>query len=34
VPRVRWVQFAESSHMPFWEERERFMEVVAGFLGD
>jgi L-proline amide hydrolase len=22
----------ESSHMPFWEERERFMSVVGGFL--
>lgn len=32
--KVRWITFAESSHMPHWEERERFMEVVAGFLED
>lgn len=34
IGRVRWYTFAESSHMPHWEERERFMEVVGGFLGD
>lgn len=32
IPRVRWVTFAESSHMPHLEERERYMEVVSGFL--
>ncbi|KAJ7457146.1 proline-specific peptidase [Mycena galericulata] len=30
--RVKWVQFAESSHMPFFEERERFFQVVGDFL--
>jgi pimeloyl-ACP methyl ester carboxylesterase len=30
--RVKWIQFAESSHMPHWEERERFMDVTATFL--
>ncbi|KAF7297041.1 Proline iminopeptidase [Mycena indigotica] len=29
---VRWVTLAESSHMCHWEEREKFMELVAGFL--
>ncbi|KAJ7055561.1 proline iminopeptidase [Mycena amicta] len=29
---VRWVTLPESSHMAHWEERERFMELVAGFL--
>jgi pimeloyl-ACP methyl ester carboxylesterase len=32
VPKVKWVSFAESSHLPQWEERERYMEVVAGYL--
>jgi proline-specific peptidase len=30
--RVRWIQFAKSSHMPHWEERERFMHAVYRFL--
>ena len=32
IPKVRWVQFGESSHMPFVEEKERYFSVVAGFL--
>ncbi|TLD29791.1 proline iminopeptidase [Venturia nashicola] len=32
IPRVRWYTFAQSSHMPHWEERTRFMEVVGEFL--
>ncbi|KAJ7622536.1 proline-specific peptidase [Roridomyces roridus] len=32
IPKVKWVQFAESSHMPFFEERERFLQVVGEFL--
>jgi L-proline amide hydrolase len=32
IPRIRWFTFADSSHMPNWEERELFMERVAGFL--
>jgi L-proline amide hydrolase len=32
IPDVRWVVFAESSHMPHVEETERFNAVVAGFL--
>ncbi|KAF7369911.1 Proline iminopeptidase [Mycena sanguinolenta] len=34
IPRVKWVQFAESSHMAHMEERERFMDVVGSFLTD
>lgn len=34
IPRVKWVTFAESSHMIHWEERERYMEVVGNFLLD
>lgn len=32
LQRVKWVHFNNSSHCPFWEERDRFMEVVGGFL--
>jgi pimeloyl-ACP methyl ester carboxylesterase len=32
IPRAKWVRFEESSHMPFWEERERYMELVGEFL--
>jgi len=32
IPGSTWVTFARSSHTPFWEERPRFMEVVARFL--
>ena len=30
--KVKWVKFAESSHMPFWEEREKYMDEVRYFL--
>ncbi|KAF8900262.1 proline-specific peptidase [Gymnopilus junonius] len=32
IPKVRWVNFSESSHMAHYEERERFMEIVGDFL--
>ncbi|KAJ7065980.1 proline-specific peptidase [Mycena belliarum] len=32
IDRVKWVKFAQSSHSPHWEERERYMGVVGGFL--
>ncbi|KAJ7442763.1 proline iminopeptidase [Mycena galericulata] len=32
IDRIRWVKFANSSHMPHWEERERYMSVVGEFL--
>ncbi|KAJ7756042.1 Alpha/Beta hydrolase protein [Mycena maculata] len=34
IPRVKWVTFAESSHMLHWEERERYMSIVGNFLVD
>ena len=34
VQRVKWVQFAYSSHLPAFEERERYFEVVGQFLLD
>jgi proline-specific peptidase len=32
IPGSEWVLFDESSHMPHVEERERYMQVVGGFL--
>jgi proline-specific peptidase len=32
IPRARQVVFERSSHLPFWEERDRFLRVVARFL--
>lgn len=32
INKCKWVRFEESSHMSFWEERERYMEVLGGFL--
>jgi proline iminopeptidase len=32
IPGARSVTFSESSHLPFWEERERFMAVLSSFL--
>lgn len=32
VSKVKWVTFSKSSHMPHWEERERYMQIVGDFL--
>ncbi|THU95458.1 proline-specific peptidase [Dendrothele bispora CBS 962.96] len=32
IEKVKWVKFSNSSHLPHWEERERFMEVVGDWL--
>lgn len=32
IPKVKWVQFAESSHTPHVEEKDRYMKVVSDFL--
>lgn len=34
IPGSRRVTFENSSHTPFWEERERLMTVVADFLAE
>jgi L-proline amide hydrolase len=34
VPDVRWEIFEESSHMPFFEEPDRYRDVVETFLAD
>ncbi|TFK93667.1 proline-specific peptidase [Polyporus arcularius HHB13444] len=32
LSKVKWYTFSESSHMPQYEERERFMQIVGDFL--
>lgn len=32
IPKVRWVTFSKSSHLAFFEETERYFELVGGFL--
>ena len=32
IPKVKWYTFANGSHMPHWEEREKYMEIVGKFL--
>ena len=34
IPDVRWEVFASSSHLPFVEETERYLEVVGAFLDE
>lgn len=34
IPRVRWTQFAKSSHMAHFEEPERFFDIVGTFLSE
>ena len=34
IKRAKWVQFAKSGHMPFYDEQERYMQVVGEFLTD
>ncbi|KAI0553685.1 proline-specific peptidase [Xylaria curta] len=32
IPRVKWVTFEKSSHMAYWKQPERFIQVCEGFL--
>lgn len=34
IPKVRWVTFAESSHMAYFEEPDRYFDIVGKFLTD
>ena len=34
IPNVRWEILENSSHMPFVEEPERYLELVGRFLGE
>ena len=29
---VRWVKFEKSGHLPFWEEKEAYLQTVTDFL--
>ena len=33
IPKVRWITLEKSSHMGHFEERERYMAIIARFLG-
>jgi pimeloyl-ACP methyl ester carboxylesterase len=33
IAKVKWHVMENSSHIPHWEERERYMKIVGGFLG-
>lgn len=32
IDKVKWVTFENSGHGAFWEERERYMQIVGQFL--
>ena len=32
IQKVKWVTFENSSHTPYWEEPERYMQLVSDFL--
>ncbi|KAH9834537.1 Alpha/Beta hydrolase protein [Rhodofomes roseus] len=32
IPKAKWVQFAVATHQPFFEEADRYFEVVGDFL--
>jgi pimeloyl-ACP methyl ester carboxylesterase len=32
IPRAKRIKFDNSSHMPFWEERDKYFRKVAKFL--
>ena len=34
ISKVKWVQFADSTHLAQFEEPERYLEVVTEFLRD
>jgi len=34
IKRARWVTFGSSSHMAFWEEPAKYLQIVSDFLTD
>ncbi|KAJ7454051.1 proline iminopeptidase [Mycena galericulata] len=32
INKVKWVTFEHSSHLPMWEERERYVQIVKDFM--
>lgn len=34
IADVKWEKFEESAHVPLWEETEKYLNLVGGFLQD
>ena len=34
IPKIKWVTFANSCHVPFFEEPDRYFATVANFVRD
>ncbi|GJE92471.1 proline-specific peptidase [Phanerochaete sordida] len=34
IPKIKWVVFAHSCHVPFFEEPDRYFDIVANFVRD
>lgn len=32
IPKAKWVHLSQSSHMPYWEEPERYYQILGQFL--
>lgn len=32
IPKAKWITFADSAHMPQWDERDKYVQVVGDFL--
>ena len=32
LTKVKWVTLDAASHMPIWEEKERYLEIIGDFL--
>jgi L-proline amide hydrolase len=32
IPKVKWLHFSDSSHLPQFEERDRYMTLVGEYL--
>jgi pimeloyl-ACP methyl ester carboxylesterase len=32
IPKVKWITLENSTHTPFFEERERYFQLIADFL--
>lgn len=32
IAKIRWIRMCNSGHMPFYEEKERYFQVVGDFL--
>jgi pimeloyl-ACP methyl ester carboxylesterase len=34
IKKAKWVTLGSSSHMPFWEEPEKYFRILGEFLAD